>query len=96
MAVAVRELRPTAAAPTAPVRPAPIPTAQSKPSTSERTIQRKTTRTEPRRATEARPRDPYDQPVNPWLVALYLGVVFLVLDLGMLWAGARLVAGTGG
>ncbi len=106
MAIAVRERKPNATAttaptPAAPVRPAPvhaapIPTTPSRASAPERPSARAATSTEPRPATEARPRDPYDEPVNPWLLALYLVAIFLVLDVGMVWAGARLVAGTGG
>ena len=101
MAIAVRELRPTATPPTAPVHTAPVhaaptPRTPGRASILDRPSALAATGTELRRATEARPRDPYDQPVNPWLLALYLVAVFLVLDVGMVWAGARLVAGTGG
>jgi len=96
MATAVRDLRPTATATTAPVPPAPIPTAPSRAPAPDRPSERMTTGLQPRQTTEVQPQDPYDQPVSPWILILYLALVFLVLDVGMVWAGARLVAGTGG
>lgn len=48
-----------------------------------------------RQAAGTRPHDPYEQPVSPWLLVAYLVLVFLVVDVGMLWGIARLVAGGG-
>ncbi len=93
MATAVRELRPTRTAPPAPTR-TPVPAVSPTP-IPETSSERVAPGSQPRRSAGTPTRDPYDEPVNPWLIILYLVAVFLVLDVGMIWAGARLVAGTG-